>query len=187
MTQTKSILVVDNESAYTQLYRRWLADEYDVQVAQTGHAALEAISEQTDIVFLDRHMPNMMGDEVLSRIRDSEYDPRVAMVTGIEPTFEIIEMGFDEYLQKPVTREELRRTAQSLVVRATYNEWLQHHAALVAKRVTLEMTYPRERLKQHEGYRDLRERLEDAGARLEEYHAEIDPVEFASVYSNLAE
>jgi CheY-like chemotaxis protein len=34
-------------------------------------------------------------------------DGQVAMVTAVEPDFDIIEMGFDDYLQKPVSADDL--------------------------------------------------------------------------------
>jgi DNA-binding response OmpR family regulator len=36
-------------------------------------------------VLLDRRMPGLSGDNALNRIREREYDCRVAMVTAVDP------------------------------------------------------------------------------------------------------
>lgn len=47
-------------------------------------------------------MPVRSGNEVLDKMRIAGYDWCVAMVTTVEPDLDILEMGFDDYLVKPV-------------------------------------------------------------------------------------
>jgi len=101
-----TLLFVDDRPELADGYAERF-DEYDTRVAYGGHAGLEKLDDEVDIVFLDRRMPDLPGEEVLEEILDSEYDPQVVMLTGVEPDVDIVEMGFDAYLEKPVDPEAL--------------------------------------------------------------------------------
>ena len=90
------ILVVDDEVAVAQTYASQLRDQHDVEVAYSGEEALSTLDDSTDIVLLDRELPELSGSAVLTAIREKDIEARVAMVTGEEPDFDIIEMPFDD-------------------------------------------------------------------------------------------
>jgi len=108
-----TLLFVDDRPELADGYAERF-DEYDTRVAYGGHAGLEKLDDEVDIVFLDRRMPDLPGEEVLESIRESEYDPRVVMLTGVEPDVDIVEMGFDAYLEKPVDPEALHEVVDEL-------------------------------------------------------------------------
>ncbi|WP_336359579.1 response regulator [Haladaptatus sp. ZSTT2] len=162
------ILVVEDEADVAETYEIWLSGKYDVTVAQNGREALAAITEAVDVVLLDRMMPGLSGDEVLSTIRERDLNCRVAMVTAVEPDFDIIDMGFDAYLSKPVSKAQLHDTVDSLVERATYSALLQEYYALAETKAAL-MTGKRiEKLEQNDAYNELEAKLADVKARLNE-------------------
>ena len=131
------ILIVDDDVDVAETYASQLADRYDVETVYDGEAALDALSPDVDIVLLDRRMPKLSGSEVLTAIRDRGLGTRVAMVTGEEADFDIIEMPFDDYVQKPVTPEALLGTVTHLVRCLNYDEQLREYYALTAKRAAL--------------------------------------------------
>lgn len=135
--ESPTVLIVEDEPDLLNLYASWLADFYDVKKAASGQAALEVLDDPVGVILLDRKMPDLSGDAVLSKVRDRGLDCRVAMVTAIEPDIDIIDLGFDDYLTKPVTKEELRTTVRRLLSRRQYNARLQEYFALVSKRATL--------------------------------------------------
>jgi CheY-like chemotaxis protein len=98
------ILVVDDEQPIADLFARWLEDEYDVRVAYSGGEALASLDDSLDVVLLDRDMPDMSGDGVLDTIRSRGIDCRVGMVTAVEPDFDVLTLGYDAYVVKPVTK-----------------------------------------------------------------------------------
>ncbi|QLG29928.1 response regulator transcription factor (plasmid) [Halorarum halophilum] len=153
------ILVVEDEPDVADTYDRWL-QEYEVHRAETGEEALAQLDETVDVVLLDRMLPGMSGAEVLTEIRSRSIDCRVAMVTAVDPGFDIIEMGFDEYITKPPDREELRETVARLLHRATLNGDLQEYYSLVARRATLDATFPERQLEANKEYRVLVEQIE---------------------------
>jgi DNA-binding response OmpR family regulator len=154
-----SILVVDDEPDLASLYEQWLAADHDVEVAVDGRTGLEKATA-ADIVFLDRNLPGLTGPELLESLREGGHDCRVVMVTAIDPDFDIVEMGFDDYLLKPVTCSELRTAVERMVRRETYQESLREFYALASKKAILETEKSPAELHDSEAYADLEARFE---------------------------
>ena len=153
------VLVVDDEPDVTEAYAVWLGDRYEVRTATSGAAALEAVDEAVDVVLLDRRMPGLSGDEVLERLDERDLDPRVAMVTAVDPDFDILEMPFDDYLTKPVTREELTDTVDRLAAVTEYDDRSRRLFALAQKRAALETGKTGTELADSEKYAELTDRI----------------------------
>ncbi|GAA0680099.1 response regulator [Natronoarchaeum mannanilyticum] len=167
-TDRPVVLVVEDEPDVAETYERWLRSEYDVRVADDGPTALEELDGTVDVVLLDRMMPGMSGEEVLREIRDRGVDCRVAMVTAVDPDFDVIEMGFDEYVTKPPERDELLETVERLVDRASLDDEMQEYYALVARRSALEDEKTSEELADSEEYAELVDRIEAERATVDE-------------------
>ncbi|MEF8787213.1 MAG: response regulator transcription factor [Haloarculaceae archaeon] len=150
------VLIVEDEPDVAETYRLWLEDDYEVRVAQNGDVGLEKLDASVDIVLLDRMMPGLSGDEVLEHIREDDLECRVAMVTAVEPDFDILEMGFDAYLSKPIKSEQLVETVQNLLERSEYDSLLQEYYSLVEKQATLEATKSRAELADSDEYDRLK-------------------------------
>ena len=176
-----SVLVVEDEAELAELFAEWLATEYDVEIATTGEDALDLIDD-VDVVLLDRLMPGISGDEVLETIRDRGYDCRVAMVTAVEPDFDVLEMGFDDYVVKPLFREDIRQLVRGLVERNAYDQQLSELFASASKLAALESHKVSEELAGNEEYRRVREAFERASERVEELEAEMTEEDFEAVF-----
>lgn len=103
-----SVLVVDdNEMNRDLLSRRLKNEEYIVQVADSGEAALKILAiEQFDIILLDIMMPDMDGYEVLMWIKANPVHAStpVLMLTALserENVVKSVELGAADYLVKP--------------------------------------------------------------------------------------
>ncbi|MFB6083381.1 MAG: HalX domain-containing protein [Halorientalis sp.] len=155
------VLIVEDEPDVAETYSLWLADDYEVRIAGDGEEGLEKLDEEVDVVLLDRMMPGLSGDEVLERIREQELGCRVAMVTAVEPDFDILEMGFDAYLSKPIRSDELLETVEKLLERSTYDRLLQEYYALVEKQATLETAKSGAELAESDEYTELQNRIAD--------------------------
>ncbi|MFC6725813.1 HalX domain-containing protein, partial [Halobium palmae] len=162
------VLVVEDEPDLADLYATWLKSEYRVRTAYGGREALESLDDDVSVVLLDRRMPDLSGDEVLSAIRDRGIDCRVAMVTAVEPDFDIIAMGFDDYLVKPVTKEALRETVSTLITRSAYDAGVQEMFSLASKKAVLESEKGGAELEANEEYAELDERLGELRDELDE-------------------
>jgi len=162
------VLVVEDESDVAETYEFWLADEYEVRVANSGDAALELIDDDVDVVLLDRMMPGMSGDEVLAEIRAREVDCRVAIVSAVDPDFDIVEMGFDDYVTKPPRRDELLQTIENLLERSEYAEHVRRRRSLARKKTLLESQKTPEELADSDAFAGLEAEIEDLREELDE-------------------
>ena len=115
-----TVLAVDDLQDYLNVYEHRLDDRYDVRTANGGEAALDVLSSDVDVVLLDRDMPGVSGDDVLAAIRDAGYDCRVAMVTANEPDEDVVGLGYDAYLRKPVSGDDLTDVVDRLLSLSTY-------------------------------------------------------------------
>jgi DNA-binding response OmpR family regulator len=132
-------------------------------------------------------MPGISGDEVLETIRDRALDCRVAMVTAVDPDFDIIDMPFDDYVIKPVSREDLFETIQRLLTCSEYEARLRKYYALTAKHATLLANKPEAELADNEDFEHLERRMEELQEGLDETIAEFDDDDFTAVFRDLSD
>lgn len=163
-----TVLVVDDEERLADLFATWLEGSYEVHTAYDGQSALDLLDESVSVVLLDRRMPGLSGDEVLDQIRDEGFDCRVIMVTAVDPDFDIIEMGFDDYLVKPISKDELLEIIEQVTTRAKYNTELQEFFSLVSKKALLETEKSERELEESEEYAKLTERVNDLREQVDE-------------------
>ncbi|MFB6091844.1 MAG: response regulator [Haloquadratum sp.] len=180
---TTQILVVEDESDLAELYAIYLSDSYEVQTATDGETALELVDDETDVVLLDRRMPGMTGDEVLDEIRDRGIDCRVAMITAVEPDADIMDMPFDDYLVKPVTREDLHGLVDVLLRRADYDERSQEFFQLASKKAALESA-PDISVEELDEYAELTARMEELRMDLDDTLTELSDDDFRDAFAS---
>ncbi len=171
---TPTVLVVEDEQHLADLYTDYLDDRYDVRTAYSGEEGLELLSPTIDVVLLDRRMPVVSGNEVLAEIEERSLPARVAMVTAVNPDFDIIEMGVDDYLVKPVTREELTEVVDRLHKIAEYDEQLQELTTRKLKRNVLQVEKSQTELDSSEQYQKLQAEIAEIEARVDELAADLD-------------
>jgi two-component system response regulator AdeR len=182
-----TVLVVEDERDLAELYATWLAESYRVRTADDGHEALDELDGDVSVVLLDRRMHDFSGEEVLETIRDRGIDPRVAMVTAVEPGTEIVDMPFDDYLVKPVSKDELERTVSNLLVRSEYGEGIRRLFSLASKKALLESETNPAALDDTEEYRRLLDDIDELRAELDDKLARLgEDGDLTSVYRDLA-
>ncbi|MFD1588431.1 response regulator transcription factor [Halorientalis brevis] len=156
-------LVVDDEREVADAYALRIRGFCDVETAYSGTDALSIIDDaDIDVVLLDRHMPGMSGDDVLAELDDRGYYGRVIMVTAVDPGFDVLEMPFDDYLCKPVDREDVRAAIDHQRQVLAY-ETLGAYFSTESKRAVLEAEMGPDAVQDHDGYSELA----DHAARLE--------------------
>ncbi|WP_299236834.1 response regulator [Natronomonas sp.] len=180
-----TVLVVEDERALIELYVRWLENDYTVLTATGGEEALEQFDERVDVVLLDRLMPGMSGDEALEEIRGRSSDCKVAMVTAVEPDFDVISMGFDDYLTKPVEREEMVETIQRLLSRSEFDGIEQELYALSSKQAALRASKPKEELDDNEEFQRLQERIQQLRDELDATLPGMEDDEFVAMVRDI--
>ncbi|MFE9960122.1 response regulator [Micromonospora sp. NPDC005299] len=105
------ILVVDDEPQILRALRINLrARGYDVQVAETGAAALKtAAGHPPDLVVLDLGLPDLDGVEVIRGLRGWTTVPIIVLSgrAGSEDKVSALDAGADDYVTKPFGVDEL--------------------------------------------------------------------------------
>lgn len=180
-----TVLVVDDERGLADLYEIWLSDDYEIRVAYDGESALDNLDETVDVVLLDRQMPDLTGDEVLQTIQDEEMACRVAMVTAVDPNFDIVEMGFDDYVQKPVDKERLQDVVSGLLDRSSYDQAVESYFTAIRKRSLLQERKDASTLEENEEYQELQETIEILEAEMDDVTNRFEDDDFDALFKDL--
>lgn len=178
-TDTPSVLIVDDEEDVADLYAFRLQEEYGVQTAYGGEEAIETFDETIDVILLDRRMPGMTGDEVLSTVRKANAEVRVIMVTAVDPDVEIVDMEFDDYLCKPIGKETLIEAIEHQLTAREYGDVVQELFSATSKLGVLEAEKSTEELESSTEYQQLKEEIEELRAQQTELIEELDDFEAA--------
>lgn len=108
----KSVLIVDDDKSILNTFSRILQKSgYETDTAEKGKEAInKAKDNHFDVVLLDLRLPDMNGNDVLTRARKYLQHSVKIMVTGypsLESGVRALDEGADAYLIKPVKPEEL--------------------------------------------------------------------------------
>jgi two-component system, OmpR family, alkaline phosphatase synthesis response regulator PhoP len=109
------VLVVDDNSQNLELLTAYIEEVPNVTIigAANGMEALSKVAqEQPDVILLDIMMPKMSGFEVCRQLKSdpNTRDIQVIMVTALNELGDherARDCGTDEFLTKPVNRNEL--------------------------------------------------------------------------------
>ncbi len=85
---------------------------YDVDVAETGEAALELFEQkQFDLIIADLKLPGINGMEVIRQVKEKKPEMEVIVITGVgtQPIAEeALELGAHDFLPKPFTDDQIK-------------------------------------------------------------------------------
>ncbi len=146
----RSILVVDDDEDQRRVLALLLRKHgFEVTTAPDGQAALDMVkSEDPALVLLDVNMPGITGFEVCQRIKanpDTRLTPVVLVttLTAIEDRVRGLEAGADDFLSKPVDRNELlARTRSLLNLKAYVDELEKAESVLISLARSIEARDP---------------------------------------------
>jgi DNA-binding response OmpR family regulator len=81
------IAIIEDDQAIAQMYRlKFEAEGYTVETAGNGRLGLELVEKmRPDIILLDIMMPEMNGDEMLEKLRATDWgkDIKVIILTNV--------------------------------------------------------------------------------------------------------
>ena len=109
----KKVAVVEDNPDNPVLLQVLLEERYDIVEYENGFDAVTGLlQEQPDLLLLDVSLPGMDGLEVLQRLRsDPRYNglPIIALTAHamIGDREKFLQLGFDDYVTKPILDENL--------------------------------------------------------------------------------
>jgi putative two-component system response regulator len=114
------ILIIDDEPCVRDLVSRKLtADSYVCDLAGDAETALARLTQVTyDCLLSDVNLPGMNGVELLRRVRLTDQDVAVIMITGspdIDCALEAMRLGAYDHLAKPLNLAKLTLTVDRAV------------------------------------------------------------------------
>jgi len=138
----KSILVVDDERTVRELLVSQLEFLlYEARAAAEGGSALALLDQgwEPALILLDIEMPGLSGVDVLKRIKETDNDVQVVMVSGLHDLStvrECLKLGAYDYLAKPFDLDDLSNTVSRalelrrlLIENRRYREDLERRVA----------------------------------------------------------
>ena len=108
------VLIVEDNHEMRQYLKEELESDYCIYEAVNGKDGFEvAIEKNPDLILSDIMMPLMDGIEFCTKIKTDERTSHIAVIlltarSSEEYKIEGLETGADDYLSKPVSRDELR-------------------------------------------------------------------------------
>ena len=118
------ILIVDDERDTRDIFSRHLIDEYHIDTADSAHAALEKLKNNSyQIALSDLVMPGEDGLSLLKNIKSNWPEIAVMVISGkasIEMAVEAMKLGADEFIEKPVEDLDLLKLKIEKLLRAKW-------------------------------------------------------------------
>jgi signal transduction histidine kinase len=149
-----TILIVDDSASARETLVALLEQEnYELLLAEDGFQALQMLKDvQPDVILLDVMMPGLDGFEVCRRIRST---PKLAEVPIIiltalddrDSLLQGIESGADDFLHKPVDRQELVARVRTITRLNRYRTLLEQRENLREMAERLVTAQEQERLR----------------------------------------
>ena len=107
------IAVVEDNMDNRLLVQAILEDQYEISEYENGKEVVDGLADNIpDLVLLDISLPGMDGTEVLEWVRSQERLKNLPVIaltahamSGDRERY--LEMGFDEYVTKPIVDEEV--------------------------------------------------------------------------------
>ena len=116
-TETRRILVVEDEADLATVFDLWLQERYEVDVLASGNEAIAALDDTIDVVFLDRRMSDGSGEQVLAELQTRDLPCQVVIVSAMSPDVLLLDYDYALYLTKPVGMDDLEAAIDLLDAR----------------------------------------------------------------------
>jgi len=116
------VLVAEDNTVNQLIIRKQFSSlKCPVEIVSDGLEAMQALSsKEYDAIFVDCHMPNLDGYDVIAKLREREMNepgikfPVCALTADPCVSGKVFSAGFDDYLVKPVSESQLGQTIMKL-------------------------------------------------------------------------
>lgn len=105
-TEPVNVVIIEDDDIMAQMFERWLGDTFEVKIVGSSDY-IDAVTPETDVIVVERFLKEKKCSDMIEEIRQRWSDMPVLAIVGVKPEIEDVELGADEYLVKPINREEL--------------------------------------------------------------------------------
>jgi two-component system, OmpR family, alkaline phosphatase synthesis response regulator PhoP len=116
------VLIAEDNPQNAELVEAYLGEhEFEIRIAADGEQTLQIVRAwRPDLILLDVMMPKISGFEVCKRLRADPVtsDTAVLMITALDQASDVeraVEAGTDDFLTKPINKNELLLRVRSLL------------------------------------------------------------------------
>ena len=118
-SKAKKVLIIEDEADMCLLMNIMLTGkEMDLDHVKSIAAAKEYLNgEKPSVVILDNKLPDGMGIDFISFIKQNYPDVKIVMISGFSGAAKnlALDNGADKFLEKPFTKENLYKSVKELL------------------------------------------------------------------------
>jgi DNA-binding NtrC family response regulator len=118
-TTAKKVLIIEDEGDMCLILNIMLTGkEMEVDHVKSLAAAKEYLdAEEPSVVILDNKLPDGMGVDFISFIKQKHPDVKIVMISGYSGAAKDVALynGADKFLEKPFTKESLYKSVKELL------------------------------------------------------------------------
>lgn len=118
-TDAKKVLIIEDEGDMCLILNIMLTGkEMELDHVKSLAAAKEYLgTEEPSVVILDNKLPDGMGIDFISFIKQNHPDVKIVMISGYSGAAKDVALinGADKFLEKPFTRENLYKSVKELL------------------------------------------------------------------------
>ncbi len=138
LTHPINLLIVEDDPDFRETCSRWMTRKgHHVASAGNGQEALEVIDRQVfDVAIVDMNMPGLTGLELLERMKSSQVETEVIILTGqgtIDSAVNAMKLGACDYLTKPFPLDELEQRCMLAWERGQINKENRQLKAIIER------------------------------------------------------
>ncbi len=116
----KLVFIIDDEESISKMLVHWVKNQwnYNCKTFINGTDALNALSDDPDLILLDIMLPDINGNEVLSKIKARNKQIPVIMLSAqgsVEVALESIRLGAFDYFPKPIDKNRLEPAIRNAI------------------------------------------------------------------------
>ncbi len=124
MNKKQKVVLIDDDRDICLLMERFLAkNDFDVRTAENGIKGLRLIRDfKPDLLLTDFKLGDITGAELLQKVKSSDPDLPVIIITGysdIKVAIEVIKQGAFDYVTKPLFPDEILMTIKKALESGT--------------------------------------------------------------------